>query len=154
MTNTNAGVQTTQKATAQPQAQKDYQQEAINLLNLLGVKFKSEYLKHDFYFDDDKQTRDIYRVSFTRVVDAGGSKRFSIKFGQSINNAGQHPTPYDVLACLQKYDVGSFADFCGEFGYDTDSRKAEKIYKAVCKEFAKVEAFFTPSEIEQLQEIN
>lgn len=66
---------------------------------------------------------------------------------------GTPPTAYDVLTCLQKYDVGSFADFCGEFGYDEDSRSAKKTYKAVRKEFSKVSELFSDEEIEELQEI-
>jgi len=58
-----------------------------------------------------------------------------------------------VLACIQKYEVGNFQNFCGDFGYDTDSRKAEKIYKAVCKEWEKVNTFFSESELIELQEI-
>jgi hypothetical protein len=67
---------------------------------------------------------------------------------------GEEPTAYDILACLQKYDVGSFEDFCSEFGYDEDSKTAEKIYKAVCKEFDNVCKIWTDEEIELLQEIN
>lgn len=65
----------------------------------------------------------------------------------------KEPTAYDVLACLQKCDPGTFEDFCSEFGYDTDSRKAEKIYKAVVNEWQNVAMLFTDKEIEQLQEI-
>jgi hypothetical protein len=63
------------------------------------------------------------------------------------------PTAYDVLACLQKYEVGTFENFCGEFGYDEDSRTAERLYKAVCKEFDDVERLWSVDEIEQLQKI-
>ena len=31
---------------------------------------------------------------------------------------------YDLLACITKSDPGNFRDFCSDFGYDTDSRKA------------------------------
>jgi hypothetical protein len=64
------------------------------------------------------------------------------------------PTAYDVLACLTKYDVGTFENFCSEFGYDTDSIKAEKTYNAVLNEWQNVCALFSDTEIEQLQEIN
>lgn len=64
-----------------------------------------------------------------------------------------NPTAYDVLACLTKYDPGTFEDFCSEFGYDEDSRNAEKTYNAVKDEWQNVRALFTDSEIEQLQEI-
>jgi hypothetical protein len=67
---------------------------------------------------------------------------------------GEAPTAYDVLACLQKYDVGTFEDFCGEFGYDVDSRKAEKIYNAVCEEYKQIAMLFNDEEIELLQMIN
>lgn len=66
---------------------------------------------------------------------------------------GIPPTAYDVLFCLQKYEVGSFKDFCAEFGYDEDSRKAEKIYHAVQKEFAGVCKIWSDEEIEELQKI-
>lgn len=66
---------------------------------------------------------------------------------------GEEPTAYDVLACLTKYEVGTFEDFCSDFGYDTDSRRAEKIYKAVCDEWMNVQRLFTDEEIEQLREI-
>ncbi len=130
----------------------NYQKEAADLLTSFGVKFSANFIKHDFYFQDDKEQRDIYRITFSR----NGQKyeRFSLRFGQSIANAGTAPTEYDVLACITKYDVGTFENFCGDFGYDVDSRKAEKTYKAVCREFAKVSAFFSPSELEAIQEIN
>lgn len=46
------------------------------------------------------------------------------------------PTAADVLDSL-KTDAGTyentrgFEDWCGEFGYDTDSRKAERIYRSI-----------------------
>lgn len=66
----------------------------------------------------------------------------------------KEPTLYSVLACLQKYDVGSFEDFCGEFGYDTDSRRAKKTYKAVVKEYDKMCSLFNNDELELLAEIH
>ncbi len=63
------------------------------------------------------------------------------------------PSPYDVLACLQKYHPGTFGDFCADFGYDTDSRRGEKTYKAVVEEVQGLERLFSDAEMELMQEI-
>lgn len=53
-------------------------------------------------------------------------------------NGYSQPSSYDLLACLTKYDPGTFEDFCGDFGYDIDSKKAEKTYRAVVKEYERL----------------
>lgn len=79
-------------------------------------------------------------------------KRELIRRG--VLKLGTRPTAYDVLACLQKYDPRTFEDFCMEFGYDTDSRKAEKIYNAVREEYMNIAMLWSEEEIEELAEIN
>src|SRR5574344_492426 len=59
------------------------------------------------------------------------------------------PNAYSILSCLTKYDVGSFEDFCSEFGYDVDSRSAEKIYKAVVKEYEGLSMLYSDEELEE-----
>lgn len=50
---------------------------------------------------------------------------------------------YDVLNAFYCFvsdalsGLYSFDEFCGEFGYDSDSRKAEKIYRACKKAYEK-----------------
>ena len=175
-----------------------YEQQAEAFLNATKTAFKCEFLRHGKHFIDDKDTRDIYKITLTR-----GKRSYTFNFGQSIADSGFYytmgkqkvnidrkyllqenkqnlihhirreanyqfvnngksdtihypiaPTAYDVLACLTKNDPGTFEDFCSEFGYDEDSRKAEKIYNAVLDEWKNVCALFTDEEIEQLQEIN
>lgn len=131
----------------------NYVTNANKVLADMGIKFKATFIKNSAHFDGDKLTRDIFRVTLSRV-----GKRFSVRFGQSIIKSdykgGNPPTAYDVLASLTKSDPESFDWFCKNYGYDEDSRKAEKIYKAVCKEWKQVSNFFTPHELEILQEIN
>jgi hypothetical protein len=81
-----------------------------------------------------------------------GFKEGSVTFFAK-NNKRRTPTAYDLLTCIQKSDPGTFDEFCSEFGYDTDSRKAEQIHAAVVLEWHKVRDFFTPEEIEALQEV-
>jgi len=64
------------------------------------------------------------------------------------------PTPYDILAGLQNYEVGSFENFCDDFDYNIDSKKAEKTYNAVLKEWQGVQKLWSDEEIALLQEIN
>lgn len=127
----------------------DYNKRAIDFLNATSTSFDVAFKKHDFYFDGDKDTRDIYRITLKNKLHT-----YRFNFGQSIANTGICPNPYDVLSCLQKYEVGTFENFCNDFGYDTDSRAAYKTYKAVMKEWKNVELLFTPEQIELLQEIN
>lgn len=127
----------------------NYNKQAQDFAKKHGVKLSfigdPEYKKH---FADDKDCRYVFKCRLTR-----GGRSYTFNFGQSINAGAEEPTLYDILACLQKYDCGTFEDFCSEFGYGTDSRKAEKIYKAVCREFDAVDRLFNDV-IEELQEIN
>ncbi len=129
----------------------DYQKQANDFLTATGTKFTATFKTNDFYFPGDKQTRDIYSI-----VLKNDRHRYRFNFGQSITNSNKNiaPTPYDVLACITKYDCGNFENFCNEFGYDIDSRSAYKSYKAVMKEWKNVELLFTPDQLEILQEIN
>lgn len=168
----------------------DHNQQAKDLLNKLGIEFKATFIKNDFHFNEDKNTRDIYNLTLKR-----GNRIAHFEFGQSIMNSqyykdsiegrtytlnggcrtgnyiindinkyqnggnkltlikGKTPTEYDLLASLTKYDPGTLEDFCSEFGYDTDSKKAEKIYNAVKEEYLKVCALFNDAEMEELSEI-
>lgn len=157
----------------------DYEKQAKDFLDKTRTEFKAELAEHGLYFEDDAETRDIYRITLKRQ----GKKEYSFRFGQSIANSGlindkfktsnafkrsgrytpieesdferkrKAPSAYDVLACLQKYDIGTFSDFCSEFGYDEDSRKAEKIYFAVQKEYDSIRHLYSEEELKLMREI-
>jgi len=63
------------------------------------------------------------------------------------------PSLYDILTCLTKSDPGTFEDFCSEYGYSDDSRKALDLYFAVQKEWLACNNMFHDC-LEELQEIN
>ncbi len=140
----------------------EYTKQAKEFLNKYNISIAVKFLKNDYHFSDDKEKRDIFYITFTSVMEENkpciDRKPFSLTFGHSIANSTgkgtKKPTSYDVLACITKSDPGSFEDFCSEFGYNIDSRKAEKIYKSVVEEYEHVNNFFTETEIEELQEIN
>lgn len=64
------------------------------------------------------------------------------------------PDEYDVMSCLQLYDVGTFKDFCDDFGYDTDNRSAEQIYLAVNDEYKNLSKIFTQDQLEKLADLD
>ena len=144
----------------------EYEKQALDFLEKTNTTFKVEYLRNDLYFPGDKDKRDIYKITLSR-----GSRSCSFEFGQSISNSGKYerswlnglskrtikkaikPNSYDVLTCIQKSDIGSFENFCSEFGYDTDSKKAEKTYLAVCDEYKNLCTLYSDAELELMAEI-
>ena len=143
--------------------QSQYEIQANKFLADTGTAFQAEKIGHGFYFDDDKETRDIYNITLER-----NGQKWAFKFGQSVVNSDgpylkkkqeehrrktgafvtpnnlkpKKPSAYDVLAAITKYDPGTFENFCGDFGYETDSRKALKTYLAVQEEFNAVNRLF------------
>lgn len=174
----------------------EYDKQAQDFLDMTDTKFSVKFLKHDKYFEDDKDTRDIYKITLARA-----NRHYTFTFGQSLAESGfklisrnnkqeykylwlseankshdlkqfkfaldrlqslgsfeivepKTPRPYDVLAVLSKSDPGTFEEFCSEYGYDTDSRKAENIYHAVVDEWNNLKMLFTDDELDKLSEIN
>jgi hypothetical protein len=64
--------------------------------------------------------------------------RMTVHFSKGIGHHGAEPEADEVLSCLASDAAGvenargDFAEWCSEYGYNTDSRKAEKIFK-VCE---------------------
>jgi len=104
--------------------------------------------KYKKYFNDDKESRHVFKLQLK-----SNNRTYTFTFGQSVNAGSKKPTMYDVLTCLIKYDPGTFEDFCENFGYNNDSRAAERTYKAVCKEFEAMERLFTTEVLKAMQEI-
>lgn len=156
----------------------EYEKQATEFLDSIGATFKAQFLRSAPMFDDDKDARDIYAVELTR----DGRQPFATEFGQSLAHSREWikkacncrmkygestvhvakcparskpeaPTAYDVLACLTKSDPGTFEDFCGDMGCDTDSRKALALYLRVQEEWSKVRVFFNADEFDRLWEI-
>ena len=82
--------------------------------------------------------------------------RFSMRVPFSQGSAHtEAPTAADVLNCLADDAAGfenarSFDEWCSEYGYDTDSRKAERIYKTVARQSARLRAMLGQDNYEAL----
>jgi len=128
----------------------NYQKQAEDFLSSTKTILTISYSGKRKHFADDTEKRATYLF---RLINKKGT--YTGRFGQSIagTEEGKEPTAYDILACMTAYNIGSFADFCSGFGYDGDSRKAEKTYKAVQKEYFGLKAIFTEQQLEKLAEI-
>jgi len=127
-----------------------YQQQAEDFLRKSGVRMKVSYFGYGPHFAGETENRHRFRVTFSR-----NGKRMQIIFGQCRLAGPTEPTAYDVLSCIQKYDVGTFEDFCHEFHYSEDSRTAERIYRAVLKECEGIARVFPQDDdsVDALREI-
>lgn len=90
-------------------------------------KYKGEIRKHDLSSHD--------RGAFVR------------------NKHYRAPSAYDVLACLDPFCPDTFKEFCWMFGYNEDSRAAEKTFNACREQSSQLRALFNSEECEQLAEI-
>ena len=103
---------------------------------------------------NDNGWRNTYRATIKTPM---GS--MWVKFWNSVYNTerGIEPNEYDILACLEKYDVGTIDDFVQEFGYEVnewaDVKRIQNIYNAVKRQYKSLCRCFTPEQIEAMQEI-
>lgn len=115
-------------------------------------KFGQSIMNSQYYQD---RHIDIRTYCLDGSCRTGGFKLNDIdKYKEYIRLVkGKVPSAYDVISCLTYYDPGSFEDFCSEYGYETDSITAKKIYKKVKKEWAGVQSLFSDDDINYLREI-
>jgi hypothetical protein len=90
-----------------------------------------------------------------RVRMTAHGRRMELDFymGQGI---GREPNAEDVLECLQSDSrvMGQdFEEWCSDLGYDTDSRKAEQIYRETDKQTRRVFRFMGREMFDEFSEV-
>lgn len=128
----------------------EYHIQAEQFLKSCNTTFSSTNLgvKVDKDFDNKPHCR--FRCVFRRKMEDGSTKCLQVTFHQSLREGCNKPSAYDVLCCLQKYSVGTFEDFCAEFGYEMYdyynnggyNKQSKRIYNAVCREYESVSRVF------------
>ena len=126
----------------------EYDKKARDFAEKVGAKLVVLGREYRKYFYDDKDKRYVFKLRLSK-----GRKSYTFDFGQSLAAGSNKPTLYDVFSCLEKYDPGTFEDFCWMFGYDEYSRRAERTWKAVVKEWNAVERLFGDC-LDELREIS
>ncbi len=131
--------------------------------NLYNITLSNPAGAMNFDFWDSIHNTEIRQMNLEAYAEKRYNCRFdSLNYSEKVKaqkelkekKAAAQPTAYDVLACMTKYDPGTFENFCSEFGYNEDSCTAEKIYFAVQKEYSQLTKIFTPEQLEEMQEIN
>jgi hypothetical protein len=84
---------------------------------------------------ENKNAPDWTAANHYKVTLLCGNRRFTTYFSQGYAHTSG-PKAADVLDCLASDVSGfinarSFEEWCGEYGYDTDSRKAERTYRVI-----------------------
>lgn len=103
------------------------------------IKINSEWA------DENKNAPDWKDANHYKVTLRMGKKQLTTYFSQGYAISGE-PKADDVLDCMASDAAGienarSFEDWASEYGYDTDSRKAEKIYNVCVTQAEKLKAF-------------
>ena len=138
-----------------------YDQQAIDFLKHSGTEMKIKFLDvvQGFPFDNkDNNPHRHYEVTLKRH---GRSMKFPFYGSAADYRSGKDPSAYDVLACLQKYEVESSPEeFAKEFGYelntDSDLKRVRKIWYGCREEYRKLFELFDRSEywMSELAEIS
>lgn len=125
----------------------NHNEETKNFLKRVGATVQITFVKIDRgpAHWNDWNFRNIYKVVIRRR-----GKQYTYKFYDSVSHTNKNikPSEYDVLSCLTKYDVGSFEEFCSEYGYEIyndygrTNLTSKKVYNAVVKEYENVERIF------------
>lgn len=140
----------------------EYEMHAREFLNKCPAELEIYYAGTSVnHLWNEKQSRDMY--SFILKTQRGSMNGI---FWDSIHNTRERltkrgkpkiPSAYSILACLEKYDVGSMDDFMHEFGYVIknvkDMTNFITTYNSVVKEYNDLCRIFTPEQMEMLREI-
>jgi len=118
-------------------------------ISIKRISMVASYADHNPNMIEGGENMDHWRCVFKM-----GRRSLTIYFSMGMAHNGKEPTAADVIACVVSDARGidycrSFEDWCSDYGYDTDSRKAERIFK-VCERLAKSLKRFLAGEYEGL----
>lgn len=92
-----------------------------------------------------------------RIICRHGDQRrvMTTYFSMGWGLGGRPPKLCEVLDCMASDSAGlenngTLEDWCSEYGYDTDSRKAERTYKTIQRQSARLRTFLGNAAYEAL----
>ncbi len=98
---------------------------------------------------------DHWKCTLRRQMPDGSRRSLVVYYSKGLGHNGAAPTTEEVLDSLA-LDASvrdqSFEDWCGDYGCDVDSRKAERTYNACVKSAGKLRKFLGPDDFTVLTE--
>jgi hypothetical protein len=116
-------------------------------LRKYGISSTAERALSNPSMDDPTWEADHWSVTLRRAKRGDlPAARMTVSFSMGIGHGGKHPSTDDVLDSIASDAAGfenaqSFEDWAADYGFDTDSRKAERIFRAVEREAKRLRAF-------------
>jgi len=131
-----------------------YDQQALDFLAKHGITFSFKLANTKVPSWDKNRQCNHFVATFKK-----GKSKLSFDFFDSIHNFQKGVVELDAYTALtvcsaEIHCADTFEDFCSEYGYDEDSRSAEKTFRALSKMSKKLKKFFDTEEMrEDLGEI-
>lgn len=121
--------------------------------------FKNFEVKASYKGNKKAEWGDNFNNHMVKVTNLETKQSITFEFWASISNP-ELSTEYDVLNAFHCFvsdaiaGQETFENFCSEFGYDADSRQAEKIHRKCKKQFSKLEKIYDGDIYDLLNELS
>lgn len=129
--------------------------EGAPLLSLAGFIRNHQITATSRRVDTNPTAPDWTDADHWRVELRRPGRKMTVYFSMGYAHKGKPPEVADVLDCLASDSAGieqarDFADWCAEYGYDTDSRKAHRTFKVCERQAARLHKFLSDDAYNQL----
>ena len=125
----------------------EYEQQAQTFLKSTGATIEVKFKKHGLHFEDDKDERDIYKVTIKK-----GNRGYAFDFGQSINNSGEYKSMITQHHTEDKYK--KYGVFKGQNLTTEEFKYYNRYYKLGYGGFEKNKKFKVPTAYDILSCLN
>lgn len=119
-------------------------------INKTGIRISNQPTDHNPHIEGSGRM-DNWKVKLTAkksamdgLVQSNATMR--LYFSKGVGHNGAEPALDEVLDCMASDAAGiensrDFDDWCDEYGYDVDSRRAEKTYKTCQRQAERLKKF-------------
>ena len=95
-----------------------------------GVRLTSTWVDRNPHMDDSRD------MDHWRCTLSAEGRRMVVYYSKGFGHNGEEPTVAELLDCLASDAAGvenatGLVDWCAEYGYDANSRSAERTYRTI-----------------------